>query len=226
MKLHLLLFTSGFAAVSIRWLVVSVLAIAASYVQAESIVEGRVRLPPARHAPVITKRYDVVSKGGVVAMDPPLAVVYLEGPFPSVTPPPTVQLPQKGLAFIPTLLPVQVGTRVEFPNYDDTYHNIFSYSPPKRFDLGRYRADERPVPSQVFDVPGLVTLRCEIHEHMRGIVLVLETPHFVVTDGAGRFRLAGLPAGRYQLKAWLSSKTTMEKSLELKDGATLQVEFP
>lgn len=226
MKLHLLLFTSGFAAVSIRRLVVSTIAIAASYVQAESVIEGRVRLPPTRHAPVVNKRYDVVSKGGVVAMDPPLAVVYLEGPFPSATPPATVQLAQKGLAFIPTLLPVQVGTRVEFPNFDDTYHNIFSYSPPKRFDLGRYRADERPVPSQVFDVPGLVTLRCEIHEHMRGIVLVLATPHFVVTDGEGRFRLPGLPAGRYQLKAWLSSKTTLEQSVELKDGAMLHVEFP
>ena len=67
----------------------------------------------------------------------------------------------------------------------------------KRFDLGRYRPDERPIPSQVFDRPGLVTLRCDIHEHMRALILVLDTPHFVVTGEDGRFRLADVPAGRY-----------------------------
>ena len=82
------------------------------------------------------------------------------------------------------------------------------------------------MPSQVFDTPGLVTLRCDIHEHMRGLILVLDSSHFVVTDAQGRFRLSGLPAGRYTLKAWLSSKTTLEQPVELVHGATLHVEFP
>ena len=192
---------------------------------AQATVEGRVELPKGHFAPVVTKRYEVVSQGGTVATDPPLAVVYLEGPF-AKNPPPTRQIPQKGLAFTPALLPVQVGTRVEFPNLDDTYHNIFSFSPAKRFDLGRYRPDERPIPSQVFDTPGLVTLRCEIHEHMRGLILVLDSPHFVVTEPDGHYRLANLPAGRYTLKAWLSSKQTLEQPVDLKNGATLRVDFP
>ncbi len=133
---------------------------------------------------------------------------------------------QKNLTFVPSLLPVQVGTRVEFPNLDDTYHSIFSYSPAKRFDLGRYRPEERPIPSEAFDKPGLVTLRCDIHEHMRGLVLVVETPHFVVSDADGRFRLGGLPLGRYVLKAWVDSKTTREQPVELKNGATAHVDFP
>jgi plastocyanin len=190
------------------------------------VVEGRVALPQARSAPVVNQRYEVVTKGGVVSTNPPLAVVYLEGNFPRPQTPATTQLPQKDLAFVPSLLPIQVGTRVEFPNLDDTYHNIFSYSAPKRFDLGRYRPDERPIPSEVFDKPGLVTLRCEIHEHMRGIILVLETPYFVVTDETGRFRLDGLPAGKYQLKAWLSSKTTLEKTVELTPDGVMHVDFP
>jgi plastocyanin len=192
----------------------------------EAVIEGRVALPEVRRTPVVVQRYDIVSKGGVVSTDPPLAVVYLEGGFARPDPAPRVQLPQKDLAFVPSLLPVQTGTEVEFPNLDDAYHNIFSYSPPKRFDLGRYRPDERPIPSQVFDVPGLVTLRCDIHEHMRGIILVLDTPHFVVTDAEGRFQLRGLPAGRYTLKAWLSSKTTLSQPVELVDGERLQVSFP
>jgi len=194
--------------------------------RAEITIEGRVALPKTHTAPVVNKRYEVVTKGGVVAISPPLAVVYLEGNFPRPATPPTAQLPQKDLAFVPSLLPIQVGTRVEFPNRDDVYHNIFSYSAPKRFDLGRYRADERPVPSEVFDVPGLVTLRCDIHEHMRGIILVLETPYFVVTDPDGNFRLSGLPAGRYRLKAWLSSKTTLDQPVELKADSALHVDFP
>lgn len=193
---------------------------------ADSVIEGRVELPKTKSAPVMTKRYEIVSKGGVVATNPPLAVVYLEGAFPKPAALPTRQLPQKDYAFVPALFAVQKGTRIEFPNLDDTYHNVFSYSPAKRFDLGRYRPDEKPTPFQVFDTAGLVTLRCDIHEHMRGLILVLDTPHFVTTDAQGRFKLTGLPAGSYVLKAWLSSKTTLEKPVEIANGATLHVDFP
>jgi len=193
---------------------------------AEAVIEGRVALPPTPPAPVVNRRYEIVSRGGVIATLPPLAVIYLEGSFPAPTAPATAQIAQHRLAFEPVLLPVRVGTRVEFPNLDDTYHNIFSYSAPKRFDLGRYRPDERPVPSQVFDVPGLVTLRCDIHEHMRGLVLVLDTPHFVVSDATGHYRLTGLPAGRYVLKVWLNSRNTLERPVELHEGDRLRMDLP
>jgi plastocyanin len=113
---------------------------------AQAVIEGRVTLPKNRSIPVMTKRYEVVTKGGVLATNPPLGVVYLEGAASSDGPRPTKQITQREMNFLPSLLPVQVGTRVEFPNEDDTYHNIFSYSPAKRFDLGRYRPDERPDP--------------------------------------------------------------------------------
>jgi plastocyanin len=194
---------------------------------AQATVEGRVELPKSKSAPVMTKRYEVVTHGGVLGTNPPLAVVYLEGSFPKPASLPTKEVAQKDLAFVPALLPVQVGTKVEFPNLEkDTYHNIFSYSPAKRFDLGRYRPDEKPVPSQIFDVAGLVTLRCDIHEHMRGLLLVLATPHFAVTDENGHFKLSGLPAGHYTLKAWIDSRTTREHPVDLKSGSTLQVDFP
>lgn len=194
-------------------------------VLAQATVEGRVELPKSRSAPVMAKRYEIVTHSGVLSTQPPLAVVYLVGSFPKRSSPPARQVAQKDLTFIPSLLPVQVGTRVEFPNLDDTYHSIFSYSPAKRFDLGRYRPEERPIPSQVFDTPGLVTLRCDIHDHMRGLILVLDTPYFVVTGADGRFRLSRLPAGHYTLKAWIDSKTTRERPVELKNGETLHIDF-
>jgi len=193
---------------------------------ASATVEGRVQLPKSHSAPVQAKRYEIVTKGGVLSTQPPLAVVYLDGSFPQPASLPMKEVTQKDLTFIPALLPVRVGTKVEFPSLDDTYHNIFSYSPAKRFDLGRYRPDERPVPSQIFDKPGLVTLRCDIHEHMRGLILVLDTPYFVMTDTAGHFRLTGLPPGHYTLKAWIDSRTTREMPVDLNNGQTLHVDFP
>ena len=194
--------------------------------RADTVVEGRVELPKATTVAVVNKRYQVVTKGGEITINPPQGVVYLDGNFPRPATQPVAQMVQKNLAFTTPLLPVQVGTKVEFPNHDDAFHNIFSFSPAKRFDLGRYRPEERPIPSQVFDAAGIVTLRCDIHEHMRGLILVLETPHFTVTKTDGTYRLAGLPAGHYRLKAWVSSTKTLEREVDLKGGATQKVDFP
>src|SRR4026208_436730 len=112
---------------------------------AGAVVEGRVELPKSHTAPVQAKRYEIVTKGGVLSTQPPPAVGYLDGAFPQLASLPTKQVAQKDLTFVPALLPVRVGTKVEFPSFDDTYHNIFSYSPAKRFDVGRYRPEERPI---------------------------------------------------------------------------------
>src|SRR3954470_12867191 len=85
---------------------------------AQATVEGRVDLPKSKSAPVMTKRYEVVTHGGVLGTNPPLAVVYLEGPFPKPASLRTKEVAQKDLMFVPTLLPVQVGTKVEFPNLE------------------------------------------------------------------------------------------------------------
>jgi plastocyanin len=189
-------------------------------------IEGRVTLPRREATTVVNKRYEIVSRAGVVSTNPPVAVVFLEGDFPAARAEAVARVEQKDLLFVPQLLVVQAGTKVEFPNLDDTFHNIFSYSPAKRFDLGRYRTDEKPVPAVVFDTPGVVVLRCEIHEHMRGVILVLATPHFIVTDLEGRYRLEGLPAGTYRLKAWLDSQTTVERTVQLAADTALRLDLP
>src|SRR5437764_10696497 len=185
---------------------------------ADAVIEGHVELPKTHAAPVMAKRYEIVTRGGVLSTQPPLAVVYLDGSFARPASPSTKQVAQKDLTFVQSLLPVQVGTRVEFPNLDDTYHSLFSYSPAKRFDLGRYRPEERPIPSEVFDRPGLVTLRCDIHEHMRGLTLVIHTPYFVVTIADRPFRLTCTPSVYFTLKAWTDSKRTFGWPVELKYG--------
>ncbi len=202
------------------------LALIPAAIQADCAIEGHVELPKTKAAPVMTKRYEIVTKAGVMSTNPPVAVVYLEGIFPRPSTQAVKQVNQKDFMFTPGLLPVQTGTKVEFPNLDDSYHNVFSFSPAKRFDLGRYRPDEKPVPFQVFDKPGMITLRCDIHEHMRGIILVVDTPHFVISGTDGAFRLQGVPSGSYKLKAWINSRTTLEKAVELKSGIVTKIYFP
>ena len=193
--------------------------------RAQAVIEGVVTLAAAPAAPPPGQRYQNPAGGAIPPPEPPAAIVYLEGQFPAPATPPRVQLPQKNFRFVTEVLPVRKGTTIEFPNDDDFYHNVFSYSKPKRFDLGRYLKTEKP-PGQLFDQPGVVRLYCEIHEHMRCTVLVLDTPHFTKTDGTGKFRLAQLPAGTYTLTAWLGEKMIREQKVELLDGQTLRVDFP
>ncbi len=194
---------------------------------AGAIVEGTVLLPKPASGAVTPSRYQNKTPGEVGPPEKPVAVVYLEGTFPTATrtnASVSAKVLQEHFQFSPAVLPVRTGTAVEFPNLDDSYHNVFSYSKPKRFDLGRYRSDEKPA-AVVFDKPGAVKLYCEIHEHMRGVVLVLDTPHFTRTDTNGIYRLENLPAGKFVLKAWLNESKVVERLVELRDGETLKVNF-
>jgi plastocyanin len=193
---------------------------------AAASITGKVSLPHSAPPPPPTTRY-AGQVGEIAPPDPPSAVVYLEGKFPITatnTTHTTNEMVQEGMQFHPALLPIQVGTAVVFPNEDPFYHNVFSYSKPKRFDLGRYRREDNPA-VQVFDKPGVVKLFCEIHSHMRGIILVLDTPYFTRTETNGVYQLQNLPAGNYVLTAWIDENHVYHKPVTLSDGSALQVDF-
>jgi plastocyanin len=147
------------------------------------------------------------------------AIVYLEGVKGVAPKGKPVTIRQQGYQFRPAMTVVQTGTPVLFPNEDDEFHNVFSYSKPKRFDLGRFRRDEVST-AVVFDKPGLVKIYCEIHQHMRCMVLVVDTPHFTMTDMTGKFRLPNVPAGEHLLKVLLPSEKTLEMRVTVVDGKT------
>ena len=193
---------------------------------AQGVVEGKVQLPKTAVPAVVNQRYLKNLDASVISPDPPRAVIYLEGTFPPPATQPHARMGQKNLEFETTLLPIRAGTVVEFPNEDDVYHNIFSFSKPKRFDLGRYRKDETPVPTVLFDKPGPVALHCDIHEHMHAVILVVDTPYFVRTDLDGNYRLPDLPSGHYTLVAWVNSKTAYQRAVDLKPGVSLHADFP
>jgi plastocyanin len=120
---------------------------------------------------------------------------------PAATPPIPVDavMDQIGSQFVPRLLVVPVGSRVAFPNSDITRHQVYSFSPTKRFDLPLYSGT--PPQPVVFERPGVVTLGCNIHDWMVGYIAVVDTPHYLVTDDEGK--ASGIfPNGRYQLDVW------------------------
>jgi plastocyanin len=102
--------------------------------------------------------------------------------------------------FVPALLPIAVGTDVRFPNHDQIHHHVYSFSRTKSFELPLYKGEEAlPVH---FDKPGVVKVGCNIHDWMSGIILVLPTPYFAMTDETGQFVLRDLPPGTYPLACW------------------------
>ncbi len=110
------------------------------------------------------------------------------------------ELRQSGERFVPHVLAIRTGTTVQFPNDDPLFHNVFSLSRVKTFDLGRYpRGASRPV---TFETAGVVPVFCHIHADMSAYIVVLDHPFFVIPDSAGRFALEGVPPGDYRLVAW------------------------
>jgi plastocyanin len=107
---------------------------------------------------------------------------------------------QMNRAFTPELIVVPVGAAVIFPNSDTVSHQVYSFSPAKRFQLPLYRG--KPYPPVRFDTPGIVTLGCNIHDNMIGWILVTDAPWFGRSDAQGRWTLASLAVGDYDVTIW------------------------
>jgi plastocyanin len=113
---------------------------------------------------------------------------------------PRVRMDQRNETFVPHVLAIVAGTTVDFPNNDETYHNVFSLSRARRFDLGRYAAGHSKAIR--FDTPGIVRVFCDIHAHMSAYILVFAHRYFAVTDDQGGYRLENVPPGSYNVVAW------------------------
>ena len=116
-----------------------------------------------------------------------------------------------------------MGTTVEFPHSDRVFHNVFSLSKAKRFDLGRYpRGASRSVR---FDRPGMVRVFCEIHSHMSAFVLVFAHRFFDTTDEAGRYRIDGGPPGTYTLAVWNEGEVRSTREVKVPAGGDVVQDF-
>jgi plastocyanin len=130
---------------------------------------------------------------------------------------------QRNETFAPRLLAVTTGTVVDFPNSDRTYHNVFSLSRARRFDLGRYATGHSKAVR--FDRPGVVRVFCDIHSHMSAFVVVFSHRFFRVTDGDGRYRLDQVPPGTYTVVGWYEGEARVQRSVTVAAGATVDLDL-
>jgi plastocyanin len=132
------------------------------------------------------------------------------------------EVAQQDTAFAPALIIVPVGGTVSFPNRDPFFHNVFSYSPTKRFDLGRYARGESK--SVEFDRAGVSKVYCEVHQYMRAAVVAVENPFHAIVSDDGRFTIAGVPAGSYRLVVWDIERRPQEVDVTVTAGGTARVD--
>ena len=186
------------------------------------VIRGRVEV--RRAAPQLERRPNVADLGAQPAHVPDRqdllrSVVYLESaPAAAFADAETqhASMDQKNETFIPHVLAIMAGTTVDFPNSDKTYHNVFSISKARSFDLGRYAAGRSK--SVRFDRPGIVRVFCEIHSHMSAFILVFNHRYFAVTAPDGRYQISRVPPGRYTLVAWNEGSVRESRQIAVPEG--------
>jgi plastocyanin len=191
------------------------------------VIRGRVEL--RRTAAPVERRPGVSDLGTAAprdASDLLRSVVYLEsaprGAFETSEGGHAV-MDQRNETFVPHVLAITTGTTVDFPNSDKFYHNVFSLSKIKTFDLGRYAAGHsRPVR---FDRAGIVRVFCDIHSHMNAFILVFSHPFFAMTDAEGRYRIDDVPPGTYGVIAWNEGSASETTPVTVPDGGVAEQDF-
>jgi plastocyanin len=152
-------------------------------------------------------------------------IVSIEGPLPAgavLAAAPAV-VTQKGAIFSPRILPIMVGTTVEWPNDDDIFHNVFSISEAKEFDLGLFKKPEKR--QVTFNRVGRVDILCSIHTQMSAVVLVLENPFFAKSDEEGRYSITGLPPGDYTVRAWHERLPSVRRKVTVTATGSVRLDF-
>jgi plastocyanin len=194
---------------------------------ASGTIRGRVDL---RRPVVSTDRRPNVSDVGAGVRhdlsDRTRSVVYLEtaprGAFETADSGRAV-MNQRNETFVPHVLAITTGTTVEFPNSDRIYHNVFSLSKTRPFDLGRYAVGHSK--SVRFDRAGIVRVFCEIHSHMSAFIVVFNHPFYAMTDADGRYRLDNVPPGNYAVVAWNEGVSSDPAPVAVPNGGTAELDL-
>src|SRR5580692_8047674 len=177
-------------------------------------ITGTIRIEKRLTKRNVTPAISVYQRGTAVELgkdteEDPLAfersrvVIYLEGPSSAgdnPTNPEPPRIAQLNRRFSPDLLVVPAGSTVSFPNMDPIFHNVFSLSKPKSFDLGSY--DKGETRTVAFPKPGIVDLYCRLHPNMAATIVVTPNRWYARPDAQGQYRIADVPPGKYTLVAW------------------------
>jgi hypothetical protein len=124
---------------------------------------------------------------------------------------------QRDRTFAPHLMAVPLGSTVSFPNFDPVFHNVFSVSPTRPFDLGIYK--DRETREVKFDKEGFLRVGCNLHANMSAYLVVVAAPHYVITNNKGAYKFSRLEPGTYKSKTWIESLADpIVQTVEVKEG--------
>jgi plastocyanin len=157
----------------------------------------------------------------VLALERSRVVIYLEGDFPSE--PLQGVMEQKNRQFVSDTLVLPVGSTVSFPNLDPIFHNVFSLSRAKAFDLGNYSKDHTR--TVTFSKPGIVSVYCHLHANMAGVIVITPNQWNAKADGSGRFLLTGVPRGSYTITAWHRAAGFFRQTVKVAQDRAAAVHF-
>jgi plastocyanin len=167
---------------------------------------------------------------GADAEEDPLAfershvAVYLEGgPTSNVSGVVHASIEQRDRRFVPDLVVIPAGSIVSFPNFDPIFHNVFSLSKAKSFDLGNYPKGQTRLIT--FSAPGVVAVYCHLHSNMAATIVVTPNRWATQADGKGMFALKDLPAGTYTVVAWHKTAGTFKKTVTIEETRDAEVSF-
>lgn len=195
--------------------------------QGTGTVTGTVRLTAAKSTPLATSVYarrGVAPKQRVSGPEIRNVIIYAQGLKPSSPPAPVrARITQRDEQFLPQVTAVTVGSTVDFPNDDPFFHNVFSLSKAKTFDLGRYATGKSR--AVTFDKPGVVKVFCDIHSHMTALIMVFDHPWFTMPADDGTFTLSALPARDLTIVAWHERIGERREGVTLAPGASARLSF-
>jgi plastocyanin len=160
----------------------------------------------------------------VTGVSKPNAYVFVEDISGRMAQGKTVQIKQADKQFVPSVVVVQKGTRIEFPNVDKVFHNVFSLTPGSTFDLGSYGAGEK-AGAHVFAQPGAVDVFCNLHSQMAASILVVPNPHWTKVNADGTYELRDVPAGKHKIVAWTPNVAPTSQWATLASGAGETLDF-
>lgn len=184
------------------------------------VIQGRVDLeaPPARRRSA--NRYPGAAAATQAIQTLP-AVVYLVGRTGGDLAS-SAEMTQHDTTFIPSVVFIPAGGSVAFPNNDEFQHNVYSYSSARTFDLGRQNPGSSA--SVTFPEVGIVEVFCEVHDFMRGAIVVTESPFNAIVGADGSFRIPGVPAGDYTVAFWHPEHDPQERAVHVPAGGTATVQ--
>jgi plastocyanin len=216
-----------------RWQAVAVLLICTVLPAHAGVIRGTLHVPPTTGAKLSPNAYpgQANSVPGIRAVvhglvsDAVISVDHVPAATESVLTAAAARprLAQKDQAFAPRVVPVAVGTAVDFPNLDPIYHNVFSLSPVKRFDLGKYPQGHSK--TIVFNRTGLVNVYCEIHSGMEAFVLVLPHHGFTQPHANGEYQLPDLPAGHYTVRCWQPDLGPITREIDAPENGSVTLDL-